>query len=77
MSPYCQQRKDVALESLFRLTDSGRWEELAVEDKTPRRPMSRFAGSISGHGCGGWITPSGRRPSCWQAVRPPWMQQRN
>ena len=33
MSPYCQQRKDVALESLFRLTDSGRWEELAVEDK--------------------------------------------
>ena len=32
-SPYCQQQNDVVLESLFRLTDSGRWEELVVEDK--------------------------------------------
>src|SRR5436190_1302217 len=32
-SPYCEQRNNVALESLFRLTDTGRWQEILVEDK--------------------------------------------
>ena len=32
-SPYCQKQNDVAVESLFSKTDSGRWEELVVEDK--------------------------------------------
>ena len=32
-SPYCEQRNNVALESLFWLTDSGRWQEILVEDR--------------------------------------------
>ena len=32
-SPYCRQQNDLVMESLFRQTDSGRWEELVVEDK--------------------------------------------
>ena len=33
MSSYCQQRKDVVLESLVQRAENGDWEEIAVEDK--------------------------------------------
>jgi hypothetical protein len=33
MSPYCQQQKNVFLESLMQPAEGGRWEEIAVEDK--------------------------------------------
>jgi RNA polymerase sigma factor (sigma-70 family) len=32
-SPYCQQRKDISLESLTQRNESGDWEQLAVEDR--------------------------------------------